>query len=328
MVKDSLSREQYRMYTLIWKRFVASQMAAALYETISIKIKGGKYIFTAATSNVKFDGFMSVYSEEEEKDALDSKAVNFITDKTELNFVEFDEKQHFTQAPPHYTEASLVKALEELGIGRPSTYAPTITTILARRYIVKEEKSLYVTELGEAVNDIMVKAFPSIVDVNFTANLEGLLDKIGEGVVNWKTVVRNFYPDLDEAVKLAEAELENVKIEDEVSDVICEECGRNMVIKYGPHGKFLACPGFPDCRNTKPYLEKAGVACPKCGKEIIIRKTKKGRRYYGCEGAPECDYMSWQKPSNKKCPNCNGAMIEKGNKLVCSDENCGYIENK
>ena len=246
---------------------------------------------------------------------------------SELTKEEFDTKQHFTQPPAHYTEATLVKALEELGIGRPSTYAPTISTILGRRYITKEARNLYITEIGEVVNNIMKQSFPSIVDVNFTANMEGLLDMVEEGKVQWKVVVSNFYPDLDEAVKTAEKELESVKIEDEVTDVICEECGRNMVIKYGPHGKFLACPGFPDCRNTKPYLEKIGVACPVCGKEVVIRKTKKGRKYYGCENNPECDFMSWQKPSKEKCPECGGYMVEKGNKLVCANEQCGYVRN-
>ena len=221
-----------------------------------------------------------------------------------------------------------MRALEEQGIGRPSTYAPTITTIIARRYVAKENKNLYMTELGEVVNSIMKEAFPSIVDVSFTANMESLLDSIGEGTINWKTVVENFYPDLDEAVKEAEKNLEKVTIEDEVTDVVCEECGRNMVVKYGPHGKFLACPGFPDCRNTKPYLEKIGIACPQCGKDIVIRKTKKGRKYYGCENNPDCDFMSWQKPVEKKCPQCGGYMVEKGNKIVCADKTCGYICGK
>ena len=218
--------------------------------------------------------------------------------------------------------------LEELGIGRPSTYAPTISTIIARRYVAKENKNLYLTEIGEVVNNIMKQSFPSIVDVNFTANMESLLDGVEEGSVKWKEVIRNFYPDLNEAVKAAEKELESVKIEDEVTDVVCEKCGRNVVVKYGPHGKFLGCPGFPECRNTKPYLEKIGVACPKCGKEVVMRKTKKGRRYFGCEDNPECDFMTWQKPSDKKCPKCGGYMLEKGNKLVCGDENCGYVENR
>lgn len=326
-VKESLSRDQFRLYQLIWKRFTASRMSDALYETTSVKIQAGKYLFRAATSKVKFEGFMSVYKNDEDDEKKGkTAALASIDEKTQFKLETLDQKQHFTQPPAHYTEASLVKTLEELGIGRPSTYAPTITTILARHYIVKENKNLYTTELGEAVNNIMKKAFPSIVDVNFTAMMETLLDSVEEGSVQWKTVVSNFYPDLEESVKNAEKELENIKIEDEKTDIICELCGRNMVIKYGPHGKFLACPGFPDCRNTKPYLEKAGVACPKCGKEIVLRKTKKGRRYFGCEGYPECDFMSWQKPSSKKCPKCGGYMLEKGNKLACADEACGYVE--
>lgn len=324
-LKDSLSRDQLRLYQLIWKRFVASRMNPAKYETTSVKIDGNGYRFSVATSKLIFDGFLSVYVQDEEEKTENNLLVNGIELDTKLKFKEFDYKQHFTQPPAHYTEAALVKIMEELGIGRPSTYAPTITTILARRYIVKENKNLYVTELGEVVNDIMKKAFPSIIDVNFTANLESLLDKVAEGVIPWKTVVSNFYPDLDEAVKVAERELEEVKIEDEVTDVVCELCGRNMVIKYGPHGRFLACPGFPDCRNTKPYLEKIGVSCPNCGKEVVMRKTKKGRKYYGCEDNPECDFMSWQKPSKIRCDMCGGIMLEKGNKLVCADEQCGNV---
>lgn len=326
-IKESLSRDQLRLYQLIWKRFTASRMAPAVYETTSVKLAAGKYRFTSAASKKTFDGFLSVYSDDEEK-AEGGILMNGLTKESVLTLKAIEEKQHFTQPAAHYTEASLVKALEELGIGRPSTYAPTITTILARRYVVKENKNLYVTELGEAVNQIMVTAFPAIVDVNFTANLESLLDKVGEGELQWKTVVRNFYPDLAEAVENAEKELEKIEIADEVTEEICEMCGRNMVIKYGPHGKFLACPGFPECRNTKPYLEKIGVPCPKCGKEIILRKTKKGRKYYGCEDNPECSFMSWQRPSKEKCPKCGGVLLEKGNKLACMDEQCGYSMNK
>lgn len=325
IVKESLSRDQFRLYQLIWKRFIASQMSGAVYETTSVKIAAGKYRFNVSASKIVFDGFMSVYKDEdEEKDG--NTLVKSINTDSVLSLDNLESSQHFTQPPAHFTEASLVKQLEELGIGRPSTYAPTITTIIARHYIAKENKNLYVTELGEAVNDIMKKAFPTIVDVNFTANMEALLDGVAEGEVKWKEVIRNFYPDLEEAVKAAEKELENVKIEDEVSDVVCELCGRNMVIKYGPHGKFLGCPGFPECRNTKPYYEKIGVACPKCGKEIVLKKTKKGRRYFGCENNPDCDFMSWQKPVARKCPQCGGYMVEKGSKTVCADENCGYIE--
>ncbi len=325
-VKESLSRDQFRLYQLIWKRFTASRMQNARYETIQAKIDAGKYRFTSSASKLVFDGFMAVYVDEEK--AENNAAVRKLTNESVLKPESFDPKQHFTQPPAHYTEASLVRELEELGIGRPSTYAPTITTILARRYIIKENKNLYVTELGEVVNKIMKQSFSSIVDVTFTANLESLLDMVAVGSVNWKTVVSNFYPDLDEAVKKAEEELAQVKVEDEVTDVICDQCGRNMVVKYGPHGKFLACPGFPECRNTKPYLEKIGVPCPQCGKEIVIKKTKKGRRYYGCENNPDCDFMSWSKPTAKKCPQCGSYMVEKGNKLVCADENCGYVENK
>ena len=326
MVKESLPRDLFRLYQLIWKRFVASRMQPAVYETISARINAGEYLFTAASSRLAFDGFMSVYTYPDEEKKEKNAAVRSLEAGTELALEKMDPQQHFTQPPAHYTEASLVKMLEELGIGRPSTYAPTITTIINRRYVAKENKNLYMTELGEVVNNMMKEAFPSIVDVNFTATMEALLDRVGDGSVPWKTVVENFWPDLYEAVTEAEKNLEEVKVEDEVTDVICENCGRNMVVKYGPHGKFLACPGFPDCKNTKPYLEKIGVPCPKCGKEVILRKTKKGRKYYGCENNPECDFMSWQKPSAKKCPQCGGYMLEKGNKLVCADEQCGYVE--
>lgn len=326
-LKESLSRDQFRLYQLIWKRFTASRMQPAKYETISVKIGAGEYRFTVSTSKVVFEGFRTVYTESDEEKEESNVLVNGLNMDTQLKKESFESGQHFTQPPAHYTEASLVKTLEELGIGRPSTYAPTISTILGRRYVTKEAKNLYITEIGEVVNNIMKQSFSSIVDENFTANMEGLLDMVEEGKIAWKEVIRNFYPDLDEAVKVAEKELESVKIEDEVTDVICEECGRNMVIKYGPHGKFLACPGFPECKNTKPYLEKIGVPCPICGKDVVIRKTKKGRRYYGCENNPECEFMSWQKPSTEKCPECGHYMLEKGSKLVCADEKCGYVRN-
>ena len=326
-VKESLARDLFRLYQLIWKRFAASRMAPAVYETTSVKLTAGGNVFTASASRLKFDGFMSVYTDAEEKDEK-SQVLSQIEIGQELEAADLVSDQHFTQPPAHYTEASLVKALEEQGIGRPSTYAPTITTILARRYIAKENKNLYVTEMGEIVNRIMKEWFPSIVDITFTANLEFLLDSVGEGQMEWKTVVRNFYPDMIEAVNEAKAGLEAVHIADEVSDVICESCGRNMVIKYGPHGKFLACPGFPECKNTKPYLEKTGIQCPKCGKEVIIKKTKKGRKYYGCEANPDCDFMSWQKPVAEKCPECGGFMVEKGNKIACANEQCGFVKNK
>ena len=323
VVKDSLSRDQFRLYQLIWNRFVASRMKNAIYKSLSVKTACGEYTFTATTSSLEFEGFMLIYKGDDEAPEKNAELLN-MKEGDKLTVQEILPEQHFTQPPAHYTEASLVKTLEELGIGRPSTYAPTITTIMQRRYIVKEKKNIFITELGEVVNDIMKKAFPSIVDVNFTANMEGLLDGIGEGKVEWKTVLKNFWPDLDEAVKAAEKELEDVKIEDEVTDVICENCGRNMVIKFGPHGKFLACPGFPDCRNTKPYLEKAGIKCPKCGGEVLIKKTKKGRRYYGCENNPECDFMTWQKPTGELCPECQSPLVQRGEQIVCSNAKCGY----
>lgn len=327
IVKEQLSRDQFRLYQLIYNRFLASRMAPARYESESLKLGTKGYEFSATSTKLVFDGFMAVYAMEDENDELRNLFKN-IDEDTNLTVKNWVDKQHFTQPPAHYTEGSLVKQLEELGIGRPSTYAPTISTILARRYIVKENRNLYVTELGEAVNQIMLKAFPVIVNTEFTANMESLLDNIEEGLIDWKTVVSNFYPDLDEAVKAANEELEHVKIEDEVSDEICEECGRNLVVKYGPHGKFLACPGFPECRFTKPYFEKIGIACPKCGKDIVLKKTKKGRKYYGCIDNPECDFMSWQKPSAIKCSKCGQIMLEKGNKLVCSNTECGYVCEK
>lgn len=327
-VKESLSRDQYRLYTLIWKRFTASRMSGAKYETTSVKIGAGQYILTVSASRIVFEGFMAVYMSDEDEKGENNTLLKSIDQSTQLKLEDVSGAQHFTQPPPHYTEASLVKMLEEHGIGRPSTYAPTITTLLARRYILKENKNLHMTELGDVVNSIMKKAFTTIVDEEFTANMELLLDKVEEGDINWKVIVRNFYPDLEQAVKDAEKNLEKIEIAEEETDVVCESCGRNMVIKYGPHGKFLACPGFPDCRNTKPYLEKAGVVCPKCGKDVVIRKTKKGRRFFGCEAAPECDFMSWQKPSAEKCPECGGYMVEKGNKLACADAACGYVREK
>ena len=327
LVKESLQRDQFRLYQLIWKRFVASQMAPAQYETTSVRIGAGEYIFTVSASKIVFDGFMSVYKTDDDNEETNTLAKG-LDENSVLTLDDVNGTQHFTQPPAHFTEASLVKALEEQGIGRPSTYAPTISTIIARHYVIKENKNLYISELGNAVNNIMMTAFPTIVDVKFTANMESLLDGVAEGTVEWKEIIRNFYPDLKVAIDEAEKELEHVKIEDEVTDVICDKCGRNMVIKYGPHGKFLGCPGFPECHNTKPYLEKIGVACPKCGKDVILKKTKKGRMFYGCEGYPECDFVSWQKPSDKKCPKCGGYMIEKGSKLVCADETCGYVESK
>ena len=326
-LKDSLSRDQLRLYTLIWNRFVACRMNGPKYETTNVKIGAGKYRFSVSASKCLFDGFLKVYKEADDKEVSDNVVLTDLKKGMKLTLKEIDDKQHFTQPPAHYTESSLVKALEEQGIGRPSTYAPTITTIIARRYVVKEDKNLFVTEMGEAVNKIMTEAFPSIVDVRFTANLEMLLDNVEEGEIGWKTIIRNFYPDLEAAVNKAKEELAKVEIRDEVSDVKCDQCGRMMVIKYGPHGKFLACPGFPECRNTKPYLEKIGVPCPVCGKDIVIRKTKKGRPFYGCESGTDCSFISWQRPVNVKCEKCGSLMVRKGNKLMCLNEECKNVQD-
>ncbi|WP_051196659.1 type I DNA topoisomerase [Butyrivibrio sp. XBB1001] len=327
MVKDFLSRDQFRLYQLIWRRFMASRMAPAKYETTSVKIDAGEHRFTVAASKTVFDGFLNVYTDDEDQIEKNVLMKNLDTN-TKISFGSFDSAQHFTQPAPHYTEASLVHDLEALGIGRPSTYAPTISTILARHYITKENKAIFITELGQAVNKMMNDAFPQIVDVNFTSNMEALLDGIAEGSVKWKTVIENFYPDLNEAVAAAEKEMEKIQVQDEVTDEICPNCGRNMVIKYGPHGKFLACPGFPECKNTMPYFEKIGVECPKCGKDLVLKRTRKGRIYYGCIDAPECDFMSWARPVKEKCPKCGNFMVAKSNKLACSNQECGFVMDK
>ena len=293
--KEKLPRDEFRLYQLIYKRFLASRMSAALYSTEAVKLRAGEYVFTLNGSKLSFDGFLSVYMTEEDKAEKDVSLPELTVGEA-LSLDSFDKEQHFTQPPAHYTEASLVKALEEDGIGRPSTYAPTIGTLLARRYIAKEKKNIFVTELGLAVDDMMQKNFPTIIDTAFTANMESLLDSVATGKTKWKTIVENFYPDLEEAVEKAQAEVEKITIRDEETDVLCDKCGRHMVIKYGPHGKFLACPGFPECRNTKPYVEYAGFTCPDCGAECVKRRSKKGRIFYSCSRYPECEYMTWSKP--------------------------------
>ena len=298
-IKESLSRDQLRLYQLIWKRFAASRMQDARFDNTTVKIKAGSYRFAASTNVQTFDGFLLIYDAGEEKLEKQNQ-LEKLTTESRIALQEYLPKQHFTQPPAHFTEAGLVRAMEECGIGRPSTYAPTITTLLGRRYIIKENKNLYITELGDVVNGIMKNSFPDIVDEGFTAQMESQLDEIETGDMTWKTIVREFYPALIQEVEKAEVELEKVQIADEVTEEICENCGRNLVVKYGPHGKFLACPGFPECKNTKPYLERTGDICPKCGGGVLVRKTKKGRRYYGCEHNPECDYMTWKKPSSDK----------------------------
>ena len=274
-------------------------MESAVYDTESVRLRAGDYVFTLNGSKLVFDGFLSVYMSEEDREEKNVELPDMeVGDR--LRQQRFEKEQHFTQPPAHYTEASLVKALEEVGIGRPSTYAPTIGTLLLRRYVTKEKKNLFVTELGIAVNEMMSQNFPTIIDTGFTANMESLLDSVAEGRMGWKVIIENFYPDLAEAVERANREVEKVTIRDEESDVLCDKCGRRMVVKYGPHGKFLACPGFPECKNTKPYIEYAGFVCPDCGAECVKRRSKKGRIFYSCSRYPECSYITWTKPKDAK----------------------------
>ena len=324
LLKGILSDEQFKLYKLIYERFVASRMKPTVFDIFAVTVDCAGYSFRASTSSVAFAGFQLVYPSQEKAET----AVNFhgISKGDTLEQKDLVAEQHFTMPPAHFTEASLVRSLEENGIGRPSTYAPTISTLLARRYVSKEKKDLFITELGSAVNSIMEAGFPVIVDESFTANMESLLDKIGEGTIQWKVVVRNFYPDLDEAIKNAGENLASIRIADEESEEICENCGARMVIKYGAYGKFLACPNFPNCRNTKPFFEKIGVSCPKCGKDVVIRRTQKGRIYFGCIDIPNCDFMSWSRPVKKACPKCGSYLTIKGKRLACSDAACGYVE--
>lgn len=328
-IKDSLSKDQYRLYKLIWERFVASQMSPAVYDTLSVKLAAGDYTFRASGSRLRFSGFMEAYSKGEEED---EKVIPKLTQGDILQAEQLLPEQHFTQPPARYTDASLIKTLEEIGVGRPSTYAPTLTTIQARHYVTKEAKNLFPTELGEMVDEIMKTYFPDIVDIDFTANMEKRLDDVEMGKEEWKQIIRDFYPDFKKSVENAAEKLEKIEIKDEETDIVCEKCGRNMVIKYGRYGKFLACPGFPECQNAKPYFEEAGVNCPECGGKVLIKKTKKGRIYYGCEhNGDGCDFMSWNKPTGEKCPECGAFLEEKGRKnpkIVCSNEKCGYMKEK
>ncbi len=325
-IKESLTKDQYKLYKLIWERFVASQMCPAVYDTLQVKLQAGMYTFRASGSHLTFRGFLEVYNKGEEEAEVQ---IPILQEGDVLQAAEILPEQHFTQPPARYTDASLIKTLEEIGVGRPSTYAPTLTIIQTRNYVTKESRNLYPTELGEVVNDIMKTYFPDIVDIDFTANMEERLDEVEMGKEEWKQVIRDFYPGFHEAVENAVEKLAKVEIKDEVTDVICEKCGRNMVIKYGRYGKFLACPGFPECQNAKPFFEEAGVPCPECGGKVLIKKTKKGRTYYGCENNPECGFMSWNKPTGEKCPLCGSYLVEKGKKnpkIVCSNETCGYIQ--
>ncbi len=327
-LKDALSRDQFRLYQLIWRRFMASRMAAAEYKTKRLTIQAGKYELRAAGQSLEFDGYLKLYKETEEEEAEGSvKEFEGLKQGMSLKIKGSSQRQHFTQPPARYTEASLVKLLEENGVGRPSTYAPTISTILARGYVAKEQKSFFPTELGEIVDDIITRYFDDIVNIAFTAEMEERLDRIEDGDCDWRTPLREFYPELAADVEKAEKELEKVEIKDEETQIPCEKCGRNMVIKLGRYGKFLACPGFPECSHTKPYFEVLPeVFCPKCGGAVQIKKTKKGRRYFGCENNPECDFMAWNEPVAQGCRLCGSMMYRKGKKILCSNEECKHME--
>ena len=330
VAKENLTAEQYKLYSLIWKRFIASQMASCELNTNSIDITNGDYKFKASGSVIAFDGFMKIYeysNEDDEKSVL----LPELEEGEELKLESLEGIQHFTQPAPRYTEASFVKLLEEKGIGRPSTYVPTISTLLGRNYVVREKKNLIPTELGDIVNNIVSEYFKQIVDVDFTAAMERKLDNVEEGNENWTKIVEEFFTPLKVAIDKAEKEISKVVIEDKVSDVKCEKCGRMMVIKRGRFGEFLACPGYPECKNAKPIVEEIDVPCPECGKKIVAKKSKKGKKFFGCSGYPECKFVSWYEPVKEKCPKCDSYMVlkyskSKGKYIQCSSSECDYKE--
>ncbi len=329
--KDTFKPDQFKLYRLIWQRFIASQMSDAILDTVSAEITTEKYMLRANGSTVKFAGFTTLYVEGRDTEEEKAKKLPNLTGNQRLKLAALDPQQHFTQPPPRYTEASLVKAMEEDGIGRPSTYAPTIATITARGYVAREKKTLYPTELGYIVTDLMKENFKDIVDLKFTANMEDKIEDVASGKTDWHDLIRDFYTPFEKTLKEAEEKIGDIEIKDEVSDVICEKCGRNMVYKQGRFGKFLACPGFPDCRNTKPITVELGVPCPKCGGKVLVRKSKKGATFYVCEHSPECDFISWEEPTNEKCPECGSVLMKKhafrrGGPLtyVCYNKECGY----
>ncbi|MGZ4164947.1 MAG: type I DNA topoisomerase, partial [Tumebacillaceae bacterium] len=334
-IKEFLSRDQYRLYKLVWERFVASQMSSAVLDTMTVDIMAGEQKFRATGSKIKFPGFMTLYIEgNDEGNDEDEKFLPPMEEGQKLNKPELDAKQHFTQPPPRYTEARLVKTMEEIGIGRPSTYAPTLETIQKRGYVLLEEKRFVPTELGEIVHEMMEEFFPQIIDVDFTANMENNLDNVEEGDIDWIKVLAQFYGDFEKDLRIAEEEMKNVVLEDEVSDVPCEKCGRLMVFKHGRFGKFLACPGFPDCRNTKPILKEIGVACPKCTEgQLVERRGKRRRIFFGCDRYPGCDFIIWDRPIGRACPECSQPLIIKRSgkgegkeSIQCSNAECSHTE--
>ena len=332
-LKNVLTRDQFRLYSLIWERFVASQMPAAVLDTTTVDISAGPCLFRATGSVLKFPGYLRVYREGGDGEGKEQEErLPVLEAGQELELQSLEPKQHFTQPPPRYTEASLVKTMEELGIGRPSTYAPIIETILARGYVVREQKQFMPTDLGRVVVELLREHFTDIIDVEFTAGMEEQLDAIEAGRLSWRQVVAGFYEPFSKVLERAEKEIGTIELPEEVSDEKCELCGRNLVVKTGRFGKFLACPGFPECRFTKPLLETIGVQCPRCGGEIVARRSKKGRRFYGCQNYPQCNYVSWDKPTNQDCPRCGTRLVEKasrqGVRLLCPNKECGYVENR
>lgn len=334
-VKESLTSEQYKLYKLIWSRFTACQMSDCILATRKADIEANSYIFKASGYTVSFDGFTVLYEESRDEETAEASTLPKLEKGMILKLKELTNNQHFTQPPSRFTEASLIKALEEDGIGRPSTYATTISTILSREYIIKEGKTLKPTELGEVITKLMKERFPNIVNVKFTAGMETDLDTVESGKTQWVKILENFYGDFSETLEKAQKDMEGVKIQlkEDETDIVCEKCGRKMVIKIGKYGKFIACPGYPECKNIKKIVNETGAECPKCGGKIITRKSKKGRLFYGCDNYPKCDFLSWDEPSKEKCPNCGKHLfIKKGKqkKLYCITENCGYekVENK
>lgn len=330
VAKENLNSEQYKLYSLIWNRFVASQMASCELNTNSIDILNGEYKFKASGSVIAFDGFMKIYEYSNEEDE-NLVLLPELEENEELKPESLEGAQHFTQPAPRYTEASFVKLLEEKGIGRPSTYVPTISTLLGRNYVIREKKNLVPTELGDIVNNIVSEYFKQIVDVDFTADMEKKLDNVEDGNENWTEIVEEFFNPLKIAIEKAEKEISKVVIEDKVSDVKCEKCGRMMVIKRGRYGEFLACPGYPDCKNAKPIVEELDVNCPECGKSIVAKKSKKGKKFFGCSGYPECKFVSWYEPVKEKCPKCDSYMVlkyskTKGKYIQCANSECDYKE--
>ena len=318
------------LYRLIWNRFIASQMSAAVYQTLTAEITGRRIGLRFYGEHKTFAGFTALYEESPDEN-IDPVEMNLpvLKEGQDVKILSIGSDQHFTQPPNRYTEATLVRTLEENGIGRPSTYAPTISTIISRGYVSREKKRLYPTELGIMVTDMMSKFFHNIVDTEFTATMESRLDAVEEGKEDWKQLLREFYPEFEKTLKLAESKIEKIDIKDEISDVKCDQCGAMMVYKMGKFGRFLACPNFPQCRNTKPLLNYIDTPCPKCGKRLLEKVSRKNRKFYGCEGYPECDFVSWDKPVSEKCPECGSFMVEKHNAkgetiLLCSNENCRF----